>query len=689
MAAFTNTQSGNVNDGATFGNTSPGVAGTDYPDPNGGDTLNIINGSVVTMGVNYSIGEISIGNNTAGTAELILDSDITVTMTGDLKIFADNGKTSILTQKDGVTLDIGVNTLFFDWQNWFSNANAKWSIQGTSVNRARVTGSAAGGHISYKTSGAPAYCTIDWEYCDFDTLDQGSSVHKVNGGANGISVSNCTFKNMGGIQFGHGFTVEDAAFDIVDFRNIAGRNGIASNYSIQFRLQSSTPARVFNRITTHNESSVLRVYNFTDDVTFTNSIFHNSHITGQLAVRSKYQYCVFSFLTVFGQYTLQLYEDNEATNCLYIGAVTNSHGFAARPGPSTPVVSALIDLCIFHGFDEEDNVITLGGGDDITITNNIFVGNGSAISSIGTSSSGLGTRLAKNNTFAMSGWVGGVGGIGWLQESSPDYPFTILKDNIYYDRDIGTISGNYAVDNTFVDNINYSGYNAFYDPSATLDRYTGILMSDWTSESNTIAYVSGTQFTVAGDQTLIYTATTRVQATITDDRMIRDEVQSSSFGGGLTTVVLSRSVLDSGLSKIEYSTGLETENVGIFGGADLSGSIDPEFSDKDADLISWSVLQGGTGTDAEKLYFVSSELVKINGVAEDGTVATPASWSITDIQEYITNAYTPANLALQGTASDGGDIGAVDVAFVASTLLRTKNGAARLFTSGSKNFMKP
>jgi hypothetical protein len=50
MAAFTSTGSGNWNDGATWGNASPGSKGTDWPG-NAGDTFNVAAGHTVTYNV--------------------------------------------------------------------------------------------------------------------------------------------------------------------------------------------------------------------------------------------------------------------------------------------------------------------------------------------------------------------------------------------------------------------------------------------------------------------------------------------------------------------------------------------------------------------------------------------------------------------------------------------------------------
>lgn len=61
MAAFTSTQTGNWNDGATWGNTSPGVKGTDWPG-NAGDTATIANTHVVTYNVSETnqLGDVTI-----------------------------------------------------------------------------------------------------------------------------------------------------------------------------------------------------------------------------------------------------------------------------------------------------------------------------------------------------------------------------------------------------------------------------------------------------------------------------------------------------------------------------------------------------------------------------------------------------------------------------------------------------
>lgn len=91
MATFTSTQDGNWNDGGTWGNTSPGVEGTDYPSD--GDTINI--GHTVTYdrgnetdeyaAITVSTNGILIcPGNTDSTIRMASNADITLTNGGQL-----------------------------------------------------------------------------------------------------------------------------------------------------------------------------------------------------------------------------------------------------------------------------------------------------------------------------------------------------------------------------------------------------------------------------------------------------------------------------------------------------------------------------------------------------------------------------------------------------------------------------
>jgi hypothetical protein len=78
--------------------------------------------------------------------------------------------------------------------------------------------------------------------------------------------------------------------------------------------------------------------------------------------------------------------------------------------------------------------------------------------------------------------------------------------------------------------------------------------SEWQSFTNSPTYISGTSFSVAGNQTAILTVGRRIKATVTAGT-VYGTIVSSSFGT-VTTVTLAmdgNEVLDSGLSAIFYS----------------------------------------------------------------------------------------------------------------------------------------
>ena len=99
-------------------------------------------------------------------------------------------------------------------------------------------------------------------------------------------------------------------------------------------------------------------------------------------------------------------------------------------------------------------------------------------------------------------------------------------------------------------------------PGITLSSSTGnVTISTGTggwSTGTTPLYISGTSFSVVGNQTVIYSVELRIQATVTAGT-VYGTILTSSYSGitGVTTVTLQMDdseVLDSGLSVIQYST---------------------------------------------------------------------------------------------------------------------------------------
>ena len=178
MATFTSTTDGNINDGATYGNTSPGSAGTDFPD----DTdICVVGGSTtITLNVDYEVRALKITGTMAGGGNTITVNGATSnkpfdndgTITGDLNVTITN--TGV--QQDGLLLD----------------------AMGTSGNINNLTLNLANGTTANKTVGIASSTTLDNTLTItsgvFDTVfDGGSSVGLTVGGhvfGNGTLIAN-------------------------------------------------------------------------------------------------------------------------------------------------------------------------------------------------------------------------------------------------------------------------------------------------------------------------------------------------------------------------------------------------------------------------------------------------------------------------------------------------------------------
>ena len=172
MTTFTSTTDGNINDGGTYGNTSPGVAGTDFPDS---DDICVAGGSTtITLNVDYEVralkitGTIAGGGNTitvnGATSNKPFDNDGTIT--GDLNVTITN--TGI--QQDGLLLD----------------------AMGTSGNINNLTLNLANGTTANKTVGIASSTTLD----NTLTITSGTFNTVFDGGASqGLSVGGHIFGN--------------------------------------------------------------------------------------------------------------------------------------------------------------------------------------------------------------------------------------------------------------------------------------------------------------------------------------------------------------------------------------------------------------------------------------------------------------------------------------------------------------
>ena len=70
----------------------------------------------------------------------------------------------------------------------------------------------------------------------------------------------------------------------------------------------------------------------------------------------------------------------------------------------------------------------------------------------------------------------------------------------------------------------------------------------------------------------------------------------------------------------------------------------------------WDIANGGTGT----LASIGLSVIEMNGYDSSGVATTfDTDYSIVNLTAYIDAAYTPQNSIYDGTAHDGGDVGAV------------------------------
>jgi len=158
-STFTSTTDGNINDGGTYGNTSPGVAGTDFPDS---DDICVAGGSTeITLNVDYEVRALKITGTVAGGGNTITVNGATSnkpfdndgTITGDLNVIITN--TGL--QQDGLLLD----------------------AMGTSGNINDLTLNLANGTAANQTIGIADTTTIDGKLTitsgTFDTVFDGGA----------------------------------------------------------------------------------------------------------------------------------------------------------------------------------------------------------------------------------------------------------------------------------------------------------------------------------------------------------------------------------------------------------------------------------------------------------------------------------------------------------------------------------
>jgi hypothetical protein len=190
---FFSTRAGNWNDGATWGKTSPGVAGTDYP--SSGDYATVVKNTTVTIPSGFSVDPASVTINSGTTlvnqGRLIISGTLTMNP-GPLSMAQGGAGDTELDVYPGGTLNIASSSVVLNTASGFSiNTLHFW---GTSASHATI--SATGGWFKQGSGGGFDGVDSSWTYVDFTGLGANDTMYATSG-AN-FRVSSCTFTDLRG-----------------------------------------------------------------------------------------------------------------------------------------------------------------------------------------------------------------------------------------------------------------------------------------------------------------------------------------------------------------------------------------------------------------------------------------------------------------------------------------------------------
>jgi hypothetical protein len=104
---------------------------------------------------------------------------------------------------------------------------------------------------------------------------------------------------------------------------------------------------------------------------------------------------------------------------------------------------------------------------------------------------------------------------------------------------------------------------------------------------------------------------------------------------------------------VRYIKGTATTITPIAGLGVNDIAVNPQFADKSRKLATWDASLGGAGTAANAI----AQMLKLNGTGG----AFNASYTLTNLYNWVRAGFVPRNRALQGTGLGGVDIGAMSV----------------------------
>ncbi len=465
MASFTSTQDGNWNDGATWGNTSPGTEGTDWPSTAGGDTVTVSAGHEVTIPAGHSAkASGSLADSTSGDhGKLIilgsLTLDGTLTINDYCELHVGNGTVSGTLDLDGNNVSNGPDSLDVTYL----------SFQGVSASdRSIIKSTTAGGTFS---PGGTAYTDVDFDYVDISGL--GTSAFSYNaspatGGTN-VRVNYMSADNCGQLQFiAYGADV-DVVFDHIDLR---------------------TP--------TVTDTRMLYVSNSTTPTSGTRSL---SNVTAS-AGSGKYGKIWWDVESgaidnlIMDEYMLELAEpDTTITNWFTNATLTPNDGVISplagsgydisnayiycsglNAHPIGNVVSgSLFTDSVLEGTDSETNwIISNTAGMDIL--RNIVIGAGTLFSA--TASTSYNYNI-KHNTIYTADAPTAQAMLLLTEGATVLSGSVILKDNLIVDSDTTSNNTGVFLNDATADQITETDYNCWYGYSGgdLYDRYSNVVIT--------------------------------------------------------------------------------------------------------------------------------------------------------------------------------------------------------------------
>lgn len=275
---------GNINDGGPFGNTSPGVAGTDYP--TNGDSFDVKAGSTATVPTGYGVKLSSItliyGTSRNTPTVLYIQSNSSVGVTGSIQMAGSCISSCGAASGFSNIYLLAGSTLALNNSNIIDNASGN-SIDGfyfwgnSATNPAFVTGS-TGSFVAGPQGGFNQHDT-SWTYVSFNGLgNMGASYCNAN--AN-FRVSSITWVASGEYQEP---TVRSGCVDkyteYSDFRN---QSQVGAGVAILIAGNATTPSNKndfnWNTISTDTPASQLSMQINAQGVQVSSNVFKNYSIT--------------------------------------------------------------------------------------------------------------------------------------------------------------------------------------------------------------------------------------------------------------------------------------------------------------------------------------------------------------------------------------------------------------------------